>query len=340
MCFDKTDDFKCECRPGHSGKKCDAEIDECSTNPCENGGTCIDEYNAFHCNCTEGFVGRRCQIPVKSLPPVHVEGCPPDDESCETDSTPIIHYDICEINVPCHNGAICRSWDNDRYSCDCLSGFTGSNCETDIDECMSSPCQNGGACIDEVDAFYCKCDSAYPGDYCEIDLYNSCAASPCQGNGTCTQEENGYNCTCPPGIVGLNCEAELDECASDPCKNAGTCEDRLDGYNCTCQVGYTGKDCEIELDECASDPCKNAGTCEDRLDGYNCTCQVGYTGKDCEIDHWPKFFIFIAFVVGLLIVICGLLCKRRRMYIMRKLCKIKERGTKRDLPLYLKMKFG
>ena len=28
---------------------------------------------------------------------------------------------------------------------------------SDIDECASSPCQNGGTCIDEVNSFKCEC---------------------------------------------------------------------------------------------------------------------------------------------------------------------------------------
>ena len=33
------------------------------------------------------------------------------------------------------------------YTCDCPDGYFGVNCETDVDECNSHPCQNGGSCI-------------------------------------------------------------------------------------------------------------------------------------------------------------------------------------------------
>ena len=37
----------------------------------------------------------------------------------------------------------------------------------DIGECLSDPCQNGGTCIDEINAFTCICISGYTGDICE-----------------------------------------------------------------------------------------------------------------------------------------------------------------------------
>ena len=38
---------------------------------------------------------------------------------------------------------------------------------TDIDECESNPCQNGGACTDAVNAFTCACMAGYEGTECQ-----------------------------------------------------------------------------------------------------------------------------------------------------------------------------
>ncbi len=37
------------------------DLDECSSNPCQNGGTCADGVNKYTCNCVAGYVGTRCQ---------------------------------------------------------------------------------------------------------------------------------------------------------------------------------------------------------------------------------------------------------------------------------------
>ena len=36
------------------------DIDECSSNPCLNGGTCTELSNGFSCTCFPGFNGTVC----------------------------------------------------------------------------------------------------------------------------------------------------------------------------------------------------------------------------------------------------------------------------------------
>lgn len=39
------------------GQRCERDIDECSSNPCQHGGTCHDRLNAYKCDCVLGFTG-------------------------------------------------------------------------------------------------------------------------------------------------------------------------------------------------------------------------------------------------------------------------------------------
>lgn len=40
---------------------CEHEIDECQSDPCQNGATCIDLLAEYKCECPEDFVGLQCE---------------------------------------------------------------------------------------------------------------------------------------------------------------------------------------------------------------------------------------------------------------------------------------
>ena len=37
------------------------DIDECTSQPCQNGGTCVDGVNSFFCKCSNALSGPFCQ---------------------------------------------------------------------------------------------------------------------------------------------------------------------------------------------------------------------------------------------------------------------------------------
>ena len=42
---------------------------------------------------------------------------------------------------------------------------------TDINECASTPCQNGGTCNDHANGYSCTCLLGYAGILCQIGLF-------------------------------------------------------------------------------------------------------------------------------------------------------------------------
>ncbi|NXC48749.1 CRUM1 protein, partial [Penelope pileata] len=180
----------------------------------------------------------------------------------------------------------------------------GVNCEAEIDECDSHPCQNGALCSDHIGFYTCTCAPGYQGIQCEVDI-DECTSQPCQHHGTCHDLVNSYQCDCSDtGFEGDHCELDILECASEPCANNATCVEGIKNYSCTCWPGYTGQHCEEDVDECATDPCHNGGVCSERSNqsyygtrpdfpsdfsysqaaGFLCWCQPGFTGVECAVN--------------------------------------------------------
>ena len=47
-----------------------------------------------------------------------------------------------------------------------MAGYTGTNCENDINECFPNPCQKGGTCTDLINSYSCTCRPIYTGPEC------------------------------------------------------------------------------------------------------------------------------------------------------------------------------
>ena len=78
---------------------------------------------------------------------------------------------------------------------------------SDILECSSNPCENGGICNEETDGYTCDCLYGYSGYRCQV---TPCDSSPCVNNGTCNNYASDYGtihtCNCLDGWTGANCE--------------------------------------------------------------------------------------------------------------------------------------
>lgn len=111
---------------------------------------------------------------------------------------------------PCKNGGLCEDADGFAVAltCRCLAGFTGSRCETDVDDCLMKPCANGATCLDGVNRFSCICPVGFTGRFCTVNL-DDCASRPCLNGGRCLDRAGGFTCVCPLKFTGVNCQTPL-----------------------------------------------------------------------------------------------------------------------------------
>jgi hypothetical protein len=193
------------------GSGCDVDIDECESQPCNNGGQCSESSTAlvapdeYACECKGGWAG---------------ENCAEDVDECGSE--------------PCVNSVSCSD-SEDSYDCACETGWTGDNCAEDVPDCASGPCRHGGTCTDVgIDAYRCACVAGFTspvsstGDVCqqsgncEINV-NECASNPCANGGRCSDRADAYICDCKPGWTGDTCAEDVPDCASGPCKHGALC---------------------------------------------------------------------------------------------------------------------
>ncbi|XP_037588130.1 sushi, nidogen and EGF-like domain-containing protein 1 isoform X5 [Cebus imitator] len=290
-CVTGNPSYTCSCLSGFTGRRCHLDVNECASQPCQNGGTCAHGINSFSCQCPAGFGG----------------------PTCETAQSP------CDTKE-CHNGGQCRV-ERGSAVCVCQAGYTGAACETDVDDCSSEPCLNGGSCVDLVGNYTCLCAEPFTGPHCETGdrpVPDACLSAPCHNGGTCVHADQGYVCECPEGFMGLDCRERTS--SGCECHNGGSCM----GTNttlCQCPPGFFGLLCEFEItampcnmntqcpdggycmehggrylcvchtdhnashslpSPCDSDPCFNGGSCDAHDDSYTCECPRGFHGKHCE----------------------------------------------------------
>ncbi|KAM6202411.1 aggrecan core protein [Rhynchocyon petersi] len=72
-----------------------------------------------------------------------------------------------ESSSPVYSGEETQTAETATYPTDAAAPISPE--ETDIDDCLSSPCLNGASCVDAIDSFTCLCLPSYGGDLCEID---------------------------------------------------------------------------------------------------------------------------------------------------------------------------
>uniref|UniRef100_U3KLX7 Cubilin n=1 Tax=Oryctolagus cuniculus TaxID=9986 RepID=U3KLX7_RABIT len=280
----------------------------CSSNPCQNGGTCLNLHDSFFCLCPSQWKGPLCSTDVNecqiySGTPLGCQNgatCMNTAGSYSCQCTPETYgpqcaskYDDCQAGSKdrCVHG-ICEDLDREqqgvaKYRCICEAGWTFTSddpaCTVDKDECSLQPCSALVQCFNTPGSFYCgPCPTGWKGngytcqDINECEINNGgCSVAPLV---SCVNTLGSYHCQpCPPGYQGDGRVCTLiDICSvnNGGCHPDASCSSALGSLPlCTCPSGYTGNGygpngCVQLSNICLSHPCLNG----------QCTCGGSLSG--------------------------------------------------------------
>ncbi|KAK6489953.1 fibulin-7 isoform X2 [Huso huso] len=188
------------------------DISECSSNPCQNGGTCSEGVNHYRCSCPQNWSGSHCQHQVLTAPPEwsvmndpafsRKPRCAKIDQTQHCSCDAGFHMSGTSDNSICQDVNECEVYKLDgaprlcmhacvnipgSYRCSCPAGYKilgdGRSCE-DIDECLALQhnCTRGTTCINTGESFQCvnpECPKAHGNvSYVKTSPFQ-CERNPC-----------------------------------------------------------------------------------------------------------------------------------------------------------------
>jgi len=137
---DKVGTEYCDCADGWSGLTCEQQdpIDDCTSNPCANGGTCQDLIGSYRCECPRDWTGRNCETPES----IDRDDCAFEEAVAKANLTKLIQRG---------SGAMTTE----------MKALQAQPAE------WSKVCLHHGQCHDQTKGFVCECLTGFSGVYCE-----------------------------------------------------------------------------------------------------------------------------------------------------------------------------
>ncbi|KAK3103621.1 hypothetical protein FSP39_020595 [Pinctada imbricata] len=222
-----------------------------------------------------------------------------------TIDTTIVLCGRCSERGTCNNNVTIETDTPNFYlaSCDCDTGYSGSECESDFNGCANSPCDQGRTCIDLPPIEHALLDRAYNCSDCPTGFYENntkCVdvdecSDPTTCSQVCTNLEGTYVCDCFSGYRKLNNSCvDVDECADQTHSCEQFCVNEPGNYSCSCAFGYDlnsdKKTCTLVTDMCAVNGLTCEHGCDNSTGTFQCFCRRGYqldsNGQSCvDVDE-------------------------------------------------------
>lgn len=129
-CVDRIGGYQCVCPPGYVGERCEGDVNECLSDPCDPRGSynCIQLTNSYRCECRTGYTGMYVHLVAHNKNKI----CP-----CAVSK--------CSLVYLTHTFCLCSP---------------GQRCDKVFDGCKGRSCRNGGTCAvasNTPHGFICKC---------------------------------------------------------------------------------------------------------------------------------------------------------------------------------------
>ena len=165
-------------------------MDECASGPCQNGGSCTDQIGSYNCTCAPGFKGTNCQIGVLFYNVSIKRKMFRFLSLAQMDQPrPSLCVSLCHFVFVCLCRFVCVSLCVCVALCLCLS--------VSVSLCVSV-CLCLGLCHSVSFLRYQPLFNQCAG-------FDHCSSSPCLNGGVCINGFHGYTCRCQGNWIGINC---------------------------------------------------------------------------------------------------------------------------------------